>query len=152
MKNGIALLLFCWASAASAACSPRPGDAEAVTGVMRDFFVAAAEDDLAKFHSLTLPGFYAYDVGKRWEGDSLMRFVIQSHQQGFLFAWSVTAPEVHVDCDMAWIAYVNQGAVQKPGEAAPAPLTWLESATLQRQDKEWKLAFLHSTRVPAASN
>jgi len=50
-----AVLLFCGASTASAACRPRPGDTD-------------------KFHNLVLGSFYAYDGGKRWEGDSLIEW------------------------------------------------------------------------------
>jgi hypothetical protein len=50
-----AVLLSCGASTASAACRPRPGDTD-------------------KFHDLVLGSFYAYDGGKRWEGDSLIEW------------------------------------------------------------------------------
>jgi hypothetical protein len=146
----IAVLLSCAANTASAACRPRPGDTEAVVRTVRDFFDAASRDDLDKFHDLVLGSFYAYDGGKRWEGDALMRALIEWHRQGMKLAWSVNDPQVHVDCDMAWITYLNRGQVQKPADAAPTPTNWLESVTLQRQGKEWKLAFLHSSRMEAA--
>jgi hypothetical protein len=100
----MAVLLSCGASTASAACRPRPGDTDAVVKTMQDFFDAAARDDLDKFHDLVLGSFYPYDGGKRWEGDSLMRALIEWHRQGMKLAWSVNDAEVHVDCDMAWIA------------------------------------------------
>jgi hypothetical protein len=146
----IAVLLAWCASTAWAACRPRPGDTEAVVKTMHDFFDAAARDDLDKFHDLVLGSFYSYDGGKRWDGDSLMRALIEWHRQGMKLAWSVNDPEVHVDCDIAWIAYLNRGQIQKPGDAAPTPTNWLESAALQRQGNRWKLAFLHSTRMEAA--
>jgi len=146
----IAVLLSCGASGASAACRPRSGDTEAVVKTMHDFFDAAARDDLDKFHDLVLGNFYAYDGGKRWEGDSLMRALMEWHRQGMKLAWSVNDPDVHIDCDMAWIAYLNRGQIQKPGDAAPTPTNWLESVALQRQGNGWKLAFLNSSRMEAA--
>jgi hypothetical protein len=146
----IAVLLSCGASTASAACRPRPGDTDAVVKTMQDFFDAAAQGDPDKFHHLVLGGFYAYNGGERWEGDSLMRALIEWHRQGMKLAWSINDPEVHVDCDMAWITYLNRGQMQKPGDAAPTPTNWLESVALQRQGNGWKLAFLHSTRTEAA--
>jgi hypothetical protein len=137
---------------ASAGCAPRPGDIEAVTEVMRSFYDAATRDDLAKFQSLILPGFYAFDGGLRWDGDSLMRAAIKWHDNGDVYVWTVNDPEVHVDCDMAWIAYVNKGSAKKAGDAAPTPMVWLESANFQRDGRSWKLAFFQSTPVRAKAN
>jgi hypothetical protein len=61
--------------------------------------------------------------------------------------WNVAKPEVTVECDRAWITYLNDGSIQMPGASVPAPQQWLESAILKKQDGAWKLVFFHSTRV-----
>jgi hypothetical protein len=57
-------------------------EATAVADTMRAMYVAAATDDLAKFRSLIAPGFYAFDNGKRYDGDALMQMVISAHAKG----------------------------------------------------------------------
>ena len=57
----------------------------------------------------------------------------------------MTEPDIHVDGDMAWIAYVDKGNV---GDArGSVAQQWLESAVLTKQSGAWKLVSLHSTRV-----
>ena len=50
--------------------------------------------------------------------------------------------------DTAWIAYVNQGSITDA--SGTVSQKWLESAFLQKKAGIWRIAFLHSTRVPEA--
>lgn len=70
------------------------------------------------------------------------------HDRGVKLVWKVTKPEVTIYCNDAWITYVNDGSVQMPGDVAPTPLQWVESAILEKQVGTWKIVFFHSTRVP----
>ncbi|MGB8538010.1 MAG: nuclear transport factor 2 family protein [Acidobacteriaceae bacterium] len=127
-------------------CGARPGDDQAVVQTIRAMFDAATADDLKKFNSVVSPGFYMYDNGQRFEGDAIMKLIIAQHAKGAKYVWTVTQPDVHADCDEAWIAYVNDGSAQL-GPGAPAtPMKWLESAILRREGGEWKVVFFHSTR------
>ena len=128
-------------------CAVRPGDEVAVTDTLRTMYAAATADDLAKFNSVRTAGFYAYANGTRFDGDALMKLVMDFHAKGVKFVWTVTKPEVHVRCNEAWIAYVNNGSIQMNASEAPMPMSWLESAVLERQNGVWKLQFFHSTRV-----
>ncbi len=111
-------------------------------------YAAATVDDVAKIDSLFAPGFYMFDGGKRFDGDSIMKLIAPQHAKGVVYVWTVTQPDVHVHCDEAWIAYVNDGSITMPGAAKPTPMQWLESAVLERQGGTWKMVFFHSTRVP----
>ena len=97
------------ASAQSASCKTTPADQAAVADTLRTMYKAAMADDLAGFDALLAPGFYAYDGGTRYDGDAILKLVMQYHAKGVRFVWSVTEPDVHIHCDEAWIAYVNQG-------------------------------------------
>jgi hypothetical protein len=121
----------------------------AVADTMRAMFVAAGTDDLAKFRSLTAPGFYAFDNGKRYDGVALMQTLASAHAKGMKFVWNVTHPDVHIHGDNAWIAYTNVGSIQSSPAASPTPTTWLESACLERHDGSWKIVFLQSSRAAA---
>lgn len=140
----LALLFALQAHAAPAAS--RGTDQAAVIAAMEAMFVAATNDDLPKFHAVTAENFYAYDVGKRFDGDALMQLIKSAHAAGKIYSWHVTQPQVQVHADMAWITYVNEGSVQDA--AGKKDVTWLESAVLKKDKKQWRIEFLHSTRVP----
>jgi ketosteroid isomerase-like protein len=123
------------------------GDRAKVMEAMRSMYAAAANDDLARFRSVTAQDFYAFDNGKRFTGGELMDFVKSMHAAGKVYVWDVTGPEVHIDGNTAWITYVNKGSIQDG--SGTANLSWLESAVLRKEDGSWRIQFLHSTRVPS---
>src|SRR5271163_3032823 len=90
--------------------SMTPDQAHVVDSV-KTIFAAAMTDDLAKFDSVIAPGFYMYDGGARFNGDSIMALIKTDHEAGKRYAWNVTEPDVHIKGKTAWIAYVNQGSV-----------------------------------------
>jgi ketosteroid isomerase-like protein len=77
-----------------------------------------------------------------------MAFIKAQHAAGKHYEWNVTEPDVHINGNTAWIAYVNQGSITDA--SGTQNLKWLESAFLQKQAGAWKIVFLHSTRVPPA--
>lgn len=114
---------------------------------MRDMYAALMIDDLNAWHAVTTKDFYAYDVGRRFDGDALMNLIKERHAQGVVFEWTVNDPKVEVDCSVALVTYVNTGSVTQAG--AKRPRTWLESATLRHDGERWRIRFFHSTSVPA---
>jgi ketosteroid isomerase-like protein len=117
-----------------------------VINTVSTVFAAAATDDTAKFDSVIAPGFYIFDGGRRFNGDTIMAFIKAQHVAGQHYEWNVTEPDVHISGDTAWIAYVNKGSITDA--SGTTQLKWLESAFLQKQEGSWKIVFVHSTRVP----
>ena len=117
-----------------------------VVDTVSTIFSAAREDDVAKFDSVIASGFYIFDGGARFDGDTIMTHVKSLHAAGKRYEWSVTEPDVHVSGDTAWIAYVNKGTVTDA--SGTVNQNWLESAFLEKQAGTWKIVFMHSTRVP----
>ncbi|GAC1432360.1 MAG: hypothetical protein NVSMB68_04820 [Thermoanaerobaculia bacterium] len=113
---------------------------------MVSMYVAATNDDLARFHSVAASDFYAFDGGKRFTGDELMALIRSLHAAGKVYVWRVTEPEVHVDGNTAWITYINRGSLRD--SSGTKNLSWLESAVLQKESGSWRIHFFHSTRVP----
>ena len=124
---------------------PTSGEQQKVVAVMTTFFAAAHDDDLAKFHSIVAPGIYIYDNGVRFNGDSVMALIKSAHDAGKQYEWLVTEPDVHIDGSNAWIAYVNKGTITSG--SVTTDQQWLESAILRKQSGNWKIVFIHSTRV-----
>ena len=130
---------------ATAELSP---DEKEVTEAVRSMFAAFAADDVARFRAVTAEDFYAFDVGKRFEGEALMDLIKEAHAAGRVFVWNVTEPAVHVHGDVAWITYVNQGSIRD--SSGTKEMTWLESAILHKENGIWRIRFLHSTRASAS--
>lgn len=121
-------------------------DRAKVVSTMESMFAAATSDDMDKWHAIAAPDFYAFDNGKKFEGDALMNLIKTLHGQGRTYRWQITQPEVHINHDFAWITYLNRGSMQDANGSKD--MSWLESAILQRGKDGWRIRFFHSTRVP----
>jgi ketosteroid isomerase-like protein len=115
---------------------------DAFTGL----FAALANENTAKFQSITSPGFYIFDGGARFDGDSVLGLIKTLHAAGKRIEWRVTDPDIHIEGDTAWIAYVNKGRITDT--SGTSPQNWLESGFLKKSDGKWEIVFMHSTRVP----
>lgn len=144
----VAIICSIHLSIARAEQTSAASDQTRIVDTLNGLFAAARLDDVAKFDSLIAPGFYIYDGGARFNGDSIMTFIKAQHAAGKHYEWNVTEPDVHINGNTAWIAYVNKGSITDA--SGTQNLKWLESAFLQKQAGGWKIVFLHSTRVPPA--
>jgi hypothetical protein len=121
-------------------------DQKQVVDTVSTIFTAARADDVAKFDSVIAPGFYIFDGGARFNGDTIMALIKAQHAAGKRYEWNVTEPDVHINGNTAWIAYVNKGSISDA--SGTLNQNWLESAFLEKQAGTWKIVFMHSTRVP----
>jgi hypothetical protein len=138
----VCMVISCgMADAQMPSCTTTAEDEVKVIDAMRQMYVAAKTDDLDRFHKVTATEFYAFDGG-----DRLMSLIKTAHAAGKQYEWKVTEPEVHLVCNDAWITYTNRGSIHD--ETGTKDLMWLESAFLHKEAGEWKIRFLHSTRVP----
>jgi hypothetical protein len=124
-------------------------DQRQVVDAVSTIFTAARADDVAKFDSVIAPGFYIFDGGARFNGGTIIAFIKAQHAAGKRYEWNVTEPEVHINGNAAWIAYVNKGSISDA--SGTVNQNWLESAFLEKQAGIWKIVFMHSTRVPVAT-
>ena len=120
-----------------------------VVDTVNTIFTAARADDVAKFDSVIASDFYIFDGGARFNAESIMAFIKAQHAAGKRYEWNVTDPDVHISGNTAWIAYVNKGSTTDA--SGTLNQNWLESAFLEKQAGTWKIAFMHSTRVPMAT-
>jgi hypothetical protein len=120
-----------------------------IVNTVSTIFAAARTDDVAKFDSVIAAGFYIFDGGARFDGDAIMTVIKAQHAAGKRYEWNVTEPDVHISGNTAWIAYVNKGSIDDASHTVNQ--NWLESAFLQKEAGIWKIVFMHSTRVPMAT-
>ncbi len=126
------------------ATTPAPDEAQ-VVAVVETMYRAAVADDLDLFHSVAAPEFYAFDNGKRFDGDALMELIKSLHAAGKVYVWRVTEPQVLVFGDTALVTFVNRGSITDA--SGTKDHAWLESALLRRDGGRWRIRFFHSTRV-----
>ena len=145
----LALMFSANASSARAQQKPVISDQKQIVDTVSTIFTAARADDLAQFDSVIGSDFYIFDGGARFNGDSIMAFIRAQHLAGKRYEWNVTEPDVHISGKTAWIAYINKGRITDA--SGTINQQWLESAFLQKQAGAWKIVFMHSTRVPMAT-
>jgi ketosteroid isomerase-like protein len=146
----IAILLLLRADSITAdptSATPLDGEQSKVVDAVKSMYVALTNDDFAKFHTVAAPDFYAFDGGERFDGDALMELIKAAHAGGKMYVWRVTEPEVHIEGDVAWVTYVNQGSIEDA--SGTKPMQWLESAVLRKEKGNWRIQFFHSTRMPS---
>jgi ketosteroid isomerase-like protein len=128
------------------ACRISAADGGKVVNAMRTMYAALVSDDLIGFRAVVTPDFYAYDGGKRYDGDALSNTIKAGHAGGTVYVWTVNEAAVHGTCEQAYVTYVNRGSVKNA--AGARDVMWLESAVLQKTAGQWRISFFHSTRVP----
>ncbi len=141
-------LAVCFANIPTAGAQQKllTADQIQIVNTVSMIFTAARTDDVAMFDSVIAPDFYIYDGGARFNGDTIMAFIKAQHDAGKRYEWDVTEPDVHINGNTAWVAYVNEGSITDA--SGTVKQKWLESAFLQKQGDMWKILFMHSTRVP----
>jgi len=125
---------------------PPPADQAQVVEVMRSMFAALAAEDVPKLRTIIAPDFYAFETGGRISGDALIDLMKKAHAAGKVYAWTVNDSDVHIEGRTAWITYVNRGSIKDSSETKT--VSWLESAILRKEEGNWRIQFLHSTRLP----
>jgi ketosteroid isomerase-like protein len=117
-----------------------------VVRTLRSFFNALERANDAEFASTVTPDFYSFEGGARFSEQQLLQFIQAQRSAGRFYKWSVQDADVHVSGDVAWISYLNEGSISDSSGAKDQE--WLESAFLKKEGTGWRIAFLHSTRVP----
>jgi hypothetical protein len=120
-----------------------------VVDTVNTIFAAASTEDIAKLDSVIAPDFYIFANGMRFNGDALMAAIKALHAAGKRNDEHVTEPDIRISGNTAWIAYVNKGSITDA--SGTVKQNWLESAFLEKQAGTWKILFMHSTRVPMAT-
>jgi ketosteroid isomerase-like protein len=121
-------------------------DRSEVVEAVRAFFDALESGNNTQFMTVVTPDFYSFEGGTRFSGHEIFSFIRAQRAAGRSYRWNVTEADVHVMGNDAWIAYLNKGSITD--SSGTIDQKWLESAFLEKQADSWKIAFLHSTRVP----
>jgi ketosteroid isomerase-like protein len=119
---------------------------EMITTIER-VFAAIGDDDQIRLKEILCEDFHAFENGVPMAGHELLEIMSRYHAEGRRYQWSVNSAKVETHGNLGVVVYVNRGSITTPGAEA-IPMSWLETVVLRRQESRWRLAFLHSTRVP----
>lgn len=136
---GVLLVSSCTESANSPA---KHDSAEVVQKVIIDTFDALSTGDTLSMTALCTADVMILENGAVWNMDSIITS-IKAMPQGLQRKNSFEFIRTEVDGAKAWVAYKNKANVTL-GEKR-REITWLESATLKKENDQWKLELLHST-------
>jgi hypothetical protein len=131
---------------ASAACNAftqqgARDERRAVASRIDAFFKALGSTDSSALRAVVTHDFYIFEHAK-WNTDTLMRLMAGMKGR----QWSIENVCVTIDGSHAYATYENYPVKTGTG-------WWLESAVFRRTgDGAWRMAFLHSTRMPARPN
>src|SRR3569833_2309615 len=98
---GLAIMVICadcGAATPSSGCVDSATSRDGVVAAAAEMFAALRTDDLDRFQMIVAPVFYAFDAGRRFDGNGLAVFVKEAHAKGMRFTWSITEPTVHMGC------------------------------------------------------
>ena len=123
-------------------------DMQDVVATIERAFAAIGNDDKSLLDEIFCEVFHAFENGISMTGPELFELMSRYHAQGRRYQWSVNSPQVEVQGSLGVAVYVNRGFITETPGARPTPMSWLESVLLRRQEGRWRLAFLHSTRMP----
>ena len=111
-------------------------------------FAAIGEDDQTARKEVFCKDFHAFENGISMSGSQLFELMSRYHSQGRRYQWSVNEPQIEVQGGLGVVVYVNRGFISETQGSNPIAMSWLETVVLRRQESRWRLAFLHSTRIP----
>ena len=122
-------------------------EAQEIIAAIERAFAAIGNDDQIQLKEILCEDFHAFENGVPMAGGELLEIMSRYHAEGRRYEWSVNSAQVEVHGDFGAAVYVNRGSVSMPGSEA-IPMSWLETVLLRREESRWRLAFLHSTRMP----
>ena len=123
-------------------------EAQDVVAAIERAFVAIGNDDKMLLKESFCEDFHAFENGISMTGPELSELMRRYRAQGRRYQWSVDSPQIEVQGALGVVMYVNRGSITEIPGSDPTPMSWLETVLLRRQESKWRLAFLHSTRMP----
>jgi ketosteroid isomerase-like protein len=134
------LLLAGWLAAPALA-----GDTAAVEAAIRENYAAYSSFDEARYRATTTGDFLLLEHGELIDREGDIANMAKPGT-GFRRSDRFDFSTVRVEGDIAWAVYTLNSEIYDDKRGARSR-EWLESAILRREDGQWKVALLHSTRV-----
>ena len=120
----------------------KPDNPEQLKQVLTSYFDGVVAKDIAKMNAVTTDDFVLYEDGLVWNNDSLLNLV--NSMPPFEASFKFDYIKINIDQEIGNISYFNH-ADMILNDTTEVKYDWIESATFQKIEGEWKMNFLHST-------
>ena len=111
---------------------------------VQDLFAAMSAIDHARMKNAVTKDFQLLEAGEDWDMSDLIKVINPSEYKRRNF-FNVVRTEI--SGNIAWMSYWNKATFTK-GETQEA-VAWLESAVMVKENEQWKIQMLHSTKIEA---
>lgn len=109
-------------------------------------FDALSNRDSVSLKAYSTADITLYEYGRVWNIDTLiLKAITQNAAADFKRTNSFEFINTTVDKTIAWVTYHLQSVIFRDGKQVTAE--WLETVTLAREKKKWKVKHLHSTLI-----
>jgi len=111
-----------------------------------EMFQALSDRDSTTLKAYCSSDITLYEYGQIWTIDTLIRKAITMNQSAD-FKRNNTFDFIKVEADktVAWVTYWLNSTITK--DTKETVIQWLETVTLVRERKQWKVKHLHSTLI-----
>ena len=134
-KLSIALFLLAFAMGCKSTNSPSDFDKEQAHNMVKNFYRALSLADSTLMDQVLSDEFIMYEHEVLWNQDSLLSLMAATKGR----IWRVDEIEFHVNGNIAHTYYYNESD-------NPIGRSWYESMLFKKEDGEWKIRFMQSTK------
>ncbi|MBK7559138.1 MAG: nuclear transport factor 2 family protein [Chitinophagaceae bacterium] len=118
----------------------------AVQHTVINMFDALSNRDSVRLKAYCTANITLYEYGQVWNMDTLiLKAITQNQSAGFKSTNHFEFINTTVDKNSAWVTYRLQSVINREGKTVT--VQWLETVTLAKEKKQWKIKHLHSTLI-----
>jgi ketosteroid isomerase-like protein len=147
MNNAKSIALLLFPAILLLGCQQRvDGSAEKpkVEQALHRFFNAIANYDYQGLRNSCTADYQLIEDGSLWTVDTLIE-ALRPMEGNVKIVYSFENMNAIIEGGIAWLTYKNKAVLtSKEGEEN---LEWAESAVFRKENDDWKMALLHSTRL-----
>ncbi|MBK6635782.1 MAG: nuclear transport factor 2 family protein [Chitinophagaceae bacterium] len=146
MMQKVKLLLITLLLSATANAQTVTTEQIAVQHTVINMFDALSNRDSVRLKAYCTANITLYEYGQVWNMDTLiLKAITQNQSAGFKRTNHFEFINTTVDKNSAWVTYRLQSVINREGKTVT--VQWLETVTLAKEKKQWKIKHLHSTLI-----
>lgn len=146
MKKSILLLIVLVLAEQLHSQQPVAKKEQAVHQTITKLFEALSNRDSISLKNNSTADITLFEYGQVWTIDTLiLKAITQNQSADFKRTNRFEFINTSIDKNMAWVTYHLQSVIVKEGKQTT--VQWLETVTLVKKRKQWKVKHLHSTLI-----
>ncbi|MDB5200941.1 MAG: hypothetical protein JWQ27_350 [Ferruginibacter sp.] len=118
---------------------------EKIHAAIVGFFNGMSLINADTLHRYATTDFQLLEEGLVWNMDSLVKAILPRKNAGIVRRNSFEFIRTEYKNGIAWVSYKNTAEFQQGGKRQT--VRWLESVVLRKQQGEWKIQLMHSSKL-----